>query len=140
MEKSYSTYALPLSIALAVVLVVTGAMYYLSKSSLATGDQAPAGTYDVLAQCLTDNGAKFYGAFWCPHCQNQKKAFGDSAEFLPYIECSTPDGQAQTDECRSAGIMSYPTWEFADGARVTGEIKLSSLADLTGCPFPDVVE
>jgi thiol-disulfide isomerase/thioredoxin len=31
------------------------------------------GKYDEFAKCLTDNGAKFYGAFWCPHCQAQKK-------------------------------------------------------------------
>jgi hypothetical protein len=33
------------------------------------------GKYDLFAQCLKDKDAKFYGAFWCPHCQNQKAMF-----------------------------------------------------------------
>ena len=37
------------------------------------------GKLDGFAQCLKDKGAIFYGAFWCPHCQNQKKMFGRSA-------------------------------------------------------------
>lgn len=89
---------------------------------------------DRLATCIADSGAKFYGAFWCSHCNNQKEAFGNSKN-LPYIECSTADGNSQTEECRQAGINGYPTWEFADGERVSGEISLSRLADLTGCEY-----
>ncbi len=29
--------------------------------------------YDAFAQYLKDKGAVFYSAFWCPHCQDQKK-------------------------------------------------------------------
>src|SRR3989344_3569664 len=36
------------------------------------------GKYDPFAQCLTDNGAKMFGAYWCPHCSDQKKMFGSS--------------------------------------------------------------
>jgi hypothetical protein len=37
-------------------------------------------------------GAKFYGAFWCSHCYDQKVQFGaQAAELLPYVECF-PDG------------------------------------------------
>ena len=124
---------IPLAIVLVVVALVMTGVYFLSQKNPVG---VPSGTYDELAQCITDSGAIFYGAFWCPHCQNQKTAFGDSAELLPYIECSLPSGQGQTDECIAAGIQSYPTWEFADGARVNGEIKISSLAELTNCPMP----
>jgi len=31
--------------------------------------------YSEFAKCLTQKGAKMYGTFWCPHCQNQKKEF-----------------------------------------------------------------
>ena len=49
-----------------------------------------SGQLDDFAQCLTDKEAVFYGAFWCPHCQAQKRMFGNSVKLLPYVECSTP--------------------------------------------------
>lgn len=100
--------------------------------------KAPAkpGRLDTFATCLQDEGAKFYGTFWCPHCRNQKALFGKSARLLPYIECSTPDGQSQTEVCRLAGIQGYPTWEFADGSRLSGEIPLETLAEKTSCELP----
>jgi thiol-disulfide isomerase/thioredoxin len=91
------------------------------------------GQYDSFAECLKDNGAKFYGAFWCPHCQSQKREFGRSERLLSYIECSTPDGRGQTIECKEKGIQSYPTWIFANGEKITGEIPLATLAEKTGC-------
>jgi hypothetical protein len=94
------------------------------------------GKYDTLAQCIADSGAKFYGAFWCPHCQNQKKLFGKSEKLLPYVECSTPNGQGQLQVCIDAGIQGYPTWEFADGSRLNGEIPLTQLAEKTSCQLP----
>lgn len=88
------------------------------------------------ADCLKDEGATFFGAFWCPHCQNQKRIFGKKAsDALPYVECSTPDGQNQTDACKEAGIQSYPTWEFKDGSRVTGEQSIQELSRKTSCPI-----
>lgn len=91
------------------------------------------GEYDAFAQCLNDEGAVFYGAFWCPHCQNQKAMFGKSERHLNYVECSTADGSGQLAVCRDKGVESYPTWEFADGSRLTGEIPLETLAEKTGC-------
>ena len=92
--------------------------------------------YEELAQCITDSGAKFYAAFWCPYCQEQKRVFGRGADSLPYIECSTPNGQGQLATCAEAEITSYPTWEFADGVRLSGALAPRSLAQLTGCPYP----
>lgn len=94
------------------------------------------GPLDPFATCLADSGAKFYGTFWCPHCQNQKKMFGKSQKKLPYIECSTPDGAGQTDNCKAIGIEGYPTWIFPDGERMTGEIPLATLAEKTSCSLP----
>lgn len=91
---------------------------------------------DGFASCLKDKGLKFYGAFWCPHCQNQKKEFGRSDRLLPYIECSTPAGNAQLPVCTEAKIESYPTWEFPDGTRELGELSLSRLAEKSGCELP----
>lgn len=91
------------------------------------------GKYDAFATCLKDKGVKFYGAFWCSHCQNQKRMFGKSSKKLPYIECSTPDGRDQTQVCKDAKVDSYPTWEFPDASRLSGEVALSTLAEKSGC-------
>ncbi len=99
------------------------------------------GKYDAFASCIKDSGAKFYGAFWCPHCQAQKARFGKSAKNLPYIECSTPDGQGQLKVCTDVGVTSYPTWFFPNLAsstpeKMTGEIELVDLASKTSCVLP----
>jgi len=95
------------------------------------------GRLDTFAQCLKDNGAIFYGAFWCPHCQAQKRMFGNSTKLLPYVECSTPDGQNQLQVCIDKEVQQYPTWDFADGSRLTGEVPLVQLAEKTGCILPE---
>lgn len=92
------------------------------------------GQYDAFAQCITEKGAKMFGAYWCPHCQNQKKQFGKSFSKVTYIECAQPGNpNAQVKECVDAKISGYPTWEFADGSRVEGEMSLEALAEKTGC-------
>lgn len=97
------------------------------------------GQYDSFAQCIKDKGAIFYGAFWCPHCQNQKARFGKSAKLLPYVECSTPDGKGQLPICEEKKITTYPTWYFASSTAVggyeiaVGEIEMEDLASKTGC-------
>ncbi len=91
------------------------------------------GQYDQLATCLTEKGAKMYGAYWCAHCQAQKKAFGTAFEKINYIECALPGGKGQTEECKQAGIENYPTWEFADGERLAGEVSLEQLATKAQC-------
>lgn len=94
------------------------------------------GKYDTFAMCLKEKGATFYGAFWCPHCQAQKKLFGSSAKLLPYVECSTADGRGTTQMCEDKKITGYPTWEFADGSRLSGEVSLEKLAETTSCVLP----
>lgn len=91
--------------------------------------------YDGFAQCLGENGATFFGAYWCPVCQKQKALFENSSE-LPYVECSTPDGQGQTQQCIEEGITGYPTWRFTDGSELTGVVELEELAEKTGCELP----
>lgn len=93
---------------------------------------------DDFAKCIKDSGAKFYGTFWCPHCQNQKADFGRSIQYVPYIECSTPDGRGQLPVCAEADIDSYPTWEFGDGSRESGQLPLVMIAERTGCSLPTI--
>lgn len=95
-----------------------------------------SGKLDTFASCLAEKGTKFYGAFWCPHCQNQKAMFGRSARLLPYIECSTPDGQSQLKICQDANVGGYPLWEFADESRLSGVVELEVLAEKTSCELP----
>lgn len=117
------------------LLVVLGVFAY---STLRTEQPAP-GTYDTFATCIQQSGATFYGAFWCPHCQEQKHMFGDASRLLPYVECSTPDRQ-QTTACTDARITSYPTWNFANGERMTGAVSMAMLAEKTGCALPPSAE
>ena len=91
---------------------------------------------DSFAKCVAESGAKFYGTFWCPHCQDQKHEFGKSFEFLPYVECSTPDGRGQLAVCAQQNITGYPTWVFADGSRESGKMALQELAYKTNCVLP----
>lgn len=118
-------------LAVLAVLVVIGAPVYAVVHYYTT-----PGKYDDFAACIAESGAKFYGAFWCPHCQNQKAMFGKSGKLLPYEECSTPDTKGQMQVCVDAEVKSYPTWKFADGTTLTGEQSFQILADKTGCPVP----
>lgn len=114
-----------------IILLVIGAIVYAASTKSEKSSE-----YDQFAQCIADSGAKFYGAFWCPHCLEQKRMFGDSYKLLPYIECSTPDQQGQLQVCIDADIKGYPTWEFPDGTRESGEIPFDVLAEKTGCELP----
>ena len=119
-------------VAVIVVLILVGA-FMISRKNLPSLSQTPASSkMDVFAQCLKDKGAKFYGAFWCPHCQNQKKLLEESKN-MPYVECATPDGKGQLQICTDNKIEGYPTWIFADGSRQSGEISLDILSQKTGC-------
>lgn len=94
------------------------------------------GKYTSLAQCLEERGAKFYGAFWCPHCEEQLAMFGTAKSDLPYIECSNAD-RSQNQTCNSENIRSYPTWKFDDGSVHTGVQSFEFLAEKTGCEVPE---
>ena len=114
------------------IIVLAGVVYVIIAPP-----RTVAGKYDAFATCIKNSGAVFYGAFWCPHCQAEKARFGSSEKFLPYVECSTPDGQGQTQVCKDKGIQSYPTWQFANSTTtVNGELELSDLAQRTSCPLP----
>ena len=120
-----------------VVIITVGGMWYVMRSNGALVPTVVAPTsLDGFTQCLKDKGAVFYGAFWCPHCQNQKKLFGTSETLLPYVECSTADGKSQLALCREKNIAGYPTWMFVDGTRASGELDLAALATKTGCELP----
>ena len=117
---------------LIVAIAIIGIVVYVAKKN------SGPGKLDGFATCLKDQGAVFYGAFWCSHCQATKRLFGSSASKLPYVECSTPDGSGQIQVCTDKKIESYPTWIFADGSQLKGEVTLDQLAEKTGCSIYSV--
>ena len=105
-----------------VLIAALGTIKYISKTP------ASQAAMDAFAKCLADKGAVMYGAYGCPHCQNEKKAFGDSFRFIHYVEC--PDNP---NECMTRGITGYPTWTFPDGRHLEGEQGLKKLSEASGC-------
>ncbi len=85
-----------------------------------------------LAEYLTSVGAKMYGAFWCPHCFDQKQIFGQTAfEKVTYIECDPNGKNPQPDACVAAEIQSYPTWVI-NGEKLAGAQLPETLAQESG--------
>ncbi|MBI4919128.1 hypothetical protein HY837_04300 [archaeon] len=95
------------------------------------------GKYDAFAQCLEEKGAIFYGAYWCPHCKDQKELFGRSVSKLPYIECAMPGTKELVEACQKANIEAFPTWTFSDGTKEEGVFPLTYLAQKTGCKIEE---
>ncbi|HKM84695.1 MAG TPA: hypothetical protein VJW96_00705 [Terriglobales bacterium] len=119
-------------VAIVVVLIVAaiGLAYYL--------DHRAQHKHDAFARCLTDRGVKMYGAWWCPHCVEQKEKFGASFEYAPYVECGVKgDLHGQAQVCKDENVMHYPTWQFPPtGERVERVFTLQELSDRTGCALP----
>ena len=121
----------------ALIIVVSLGYWYYEKSQ--------PSDLDAFAQCLGTKGVKFYGAFWCPHCQAQKALFGNSKEYLPYVECSNPDEKTQTQICIDKNITGYPTWSIMQASTTAatttevfseGEKTLQELSEISGCQLP----
>jgi len=92
--------------------------------------------YDAFAKCLGAKQAKMYGAFWCPHCAEQKELFGPSFKYAPYVECGITGQKGIQQVCKDANIQHFPTWTFANGTRFEGKKSLEFLSDQTGCSLP----
>ncbi|HXP17179.1 MAG TPA: hypothetical protein VN868_08760 [Terriglobales bacterium] len=91
---------------------------------------------DTFAQCLAAKQVRMYGAYWCPHCAEQKEMFESSFRYVPYVECGLPGSRDQAPVCKDAGIKHFPTWQFADGERQEGTLSLELLGSKTGCGLP----
>lgn len=87
---------------------------------------------EEFAKCLTNKGAVMYGAYWCPHCKEQKKMFGSAFQYIKYVECTE-----KVQECLNKNIKGYPTWIFKDGSRLEGEQSLEVLSEKTGCELKE---
>ncbi|MDQ2096430.1 MAG: vitamin K epoxide reductase family protein [Tychonema bourrellyi B0820] len=92
----------------------------------------------ALARYLTQIGAKEYGAYWCPHCHDQKMLFGrEAAKLINYFECD-PKGQnsrAEICQATATNIKGFPTWEIK-GQFYSGTQSLEKLAEFSGYSGP----
>jgi hypothetical protein len=118
-----------LGVAVVVLAGAWSAYYFLYY-------QRNVSTLDGFAQCLNAKGAKMYGAWWCPHCAEQKEMFGLAFHYVNYVECSEPGLRTENDICKQAGIKNFPTWQYPDGSRTEGNQPLSVLSEKTGCALP----
>jgi hypothetical protein len=120
------------TVVILVIVACVGAFAIIKMQNTSTVPD----TRNDLAQCLTDKGVKMYGAYWCPHCAQQKKDFGKAFSKVTYVECAVQGSpQTQTQACKDAGITGYPTWVFANGDRLSGEQPLATLSDKAGCAW-----
>lgn len=102
-----------------------------------------------LAKHLKQIDAKMFGAFWCPHCADQKKLFGIQAlSEMPYVECAPEGPSPQLELCqteltkaseklrpiigRDAG---FPTWKIGD-QYYSGQQSLQDLAQYSNYQGP----
>jgi hypothetical protein len=93
--------------------------------------------YDSFAKCLATKNARMYGLYWCPHCADQKREFGSSFHYVPYIECASEnDPHELTPACKAAGVKLFPSWQFGADPPKEGVLTLQELSQKTGCSLP----
>jgi hypothetical protein len=93
--------------------------------------------YDSFAECLATKNARMYGLYWCPHCADQKREFGSSFHYVPYIECASEnDPHELTPACKAAGVKLFPSWQFGADPPKEGVLTLQELSQKTGCSLP----
>lgn len=120
--KEGKRFLLILSGAVVLILLVYFLIVYVlpGQSSLA----------EPLAKCLQSKNVTMYGAYWCSHCQNEKKMFGQYFSYINYVECEGASGNPEV--CMAAGVQGYPTWKI-NGNTYSGEKSLLELKELSGC-------
>ncbi|MGE5657577.1 MAG: vitamin K epoxide reductase family protein [Actinomycetota bacterium] len=130
-------------VGMVTLIAALGIYNTTGKAPVATAGNAPppvatlSGPSEIaLARHLKQIGAKEYGAFWCPHCHDQKELFGNEAStLLNYIECDPSGQNAQPQVCQAANIKGYPTWEI-NGQIYSGVKPLEELAQISGYSGP----
>lgn len=126
--------ALPTPLALTAALVLGLQLHFSGVFDPSAGPEDPY--LRELAVHLDESGARFFGAYWCPACMDQKELFSASAPRLPYVEC-TPSGRngPLSIACQENQVRDYPTWSIA-GQRHTGVLQPRELARMSGFREP----
>lgn len=128
-----------------VTLIATLGVYASTNTPPTTANSDPSSSgvttssgqaETALANHLKQIDAKMYGAYWCPHCHEQKQLFGKTAfSQVTYVECDPGGVNPQPDLCKTVGIRNYPTWEI-NGQLHPGTKDLPTLAQLSGYQGP----
>ena len=98
-----------------------------------------------LAKHLAVTGATMYGAYWCPHCCEQKQLFGQTAmKDVNYVECADSGKNSDSAQCKAVAPevekqtkenFGFPTWKIGDRF-YPGRKTLPELAELSGYVGP----
>jgi len=85
------------------------------------------------AKCLRTNGVKMFGTNHCLYCNQQKRIFGNSFQYMRFIDC-----EVEQDECTQWNIESYPTFIQVDTKgkelkRESGLMSIEDLQEFSGC-------
>ena len=116
---------LTIGVAVIIMVIVIVVGWFVFSAGTGTNEVI---ALDGFAQCLTDKGFKMYGAYWCPHCQNEKAKFGESFQYIDYVECTK-----EPKQCTDAQVKGYPTWTGPDNLRLEGEQGVERLSEISGC-------
>jgi uncharacterized membrane protein/glutaredoxin len=111
----------PGALAAAILAPLAAAFIYAVPAGGGSGFEG------ALARHLREQGAVMYGAYWCPHCTEQKALFGDAVKDIPYVECAKDAVNGRPDLCEKAGVKSFPTWVMGTERR-EGVQSLSALS------------
>lgn len=117
-----------ISIIVLLILGITATIFFRSSGGVVVEDTK----YDAFAQCIASKNLTMYGAFWCSHCKAEKKRFGSSFKYVPYVECTE-----NPNLCLEKGVDGYPTWIDANGKKYQGEQGLEKLSEISSCPLPN---
>jgi len=131
-----------IAVGLITLISTLGVYSGINSPGIASGEKGleittTSGTAEIaLAKHLKQIGAKEYGAFWCPHCHDQKQLFGKQAfAEIDYVECDPKGFNSRTELCRAAKIEGFPTWEIK-GQFYSGAQSLEKLSKISGYTGP----
>ncbi|MAG77927.1 hypothetical protein CL616_01030 [archaeon] len=102
-------------------------LLFIAGCGSPTGNVVADDNYDDFAKWLTNEGAVMVGAEWCGYCQKEKTEFGDSFQYVTFV-----DAAANAALADSYGVPGYPTWVLADGTQLVGYRSVETLMEETG--------
>ena len=119
----------------AVALLISGCTGQVVKQTIEKEEiqdiqpvqEEQASSLDSFAKCLTDKGITMYGTEWCGYCNKQKALFGDSFQYVNFVDCDE-----NKEACSNSGIRGYPSW-IINSELKPGLTQLEDLASLSGC-------
>ncbi len=108
----------------------------LLLAAFTSAQQSQQDKMDAFTKCLNKKKVIMFGSFLCPHCDDQKKMFGNSFKYVHYVECSQMGSPQDVNACKLAQVRYTPTWIIDHGEWLVGVQTLKQLSDKTGCTLP----